>query len=367
MTRPDAALYVASLRGGGAERVMVQLATGLSRRGHAIDLVLGRAEGPYLAEVPGAVNVHSLDASRVVTSLAPLVRYLRDRRPQVLLSTLNHVNVLAIIAAKASFTGTRVVVREASSVRGQVRDATNWRTRATPWAMRAAYRGADRVVAVSEAASIELAEVVGYPQDRIEVIYNPIALDEIRAKGAEPVAHPFFDGGEPVIVSVGRLSPEKEHDTLLRAVAILRERRPVRLIVLGEGAERAGLERLRSELGLESQVDLVGFVPNPFPYVRAADAVALASRWEGLPNVLIQSLALETPVVATDAPGGAREILMDGQLGQLVPVGKPDGLAEGLEAALSGGAPPALPAAWLDRFDFDRVVERYARAMGLEQ
>ena len=362
-SRVDAALYVPSLRGGGAERVMVEIAGGLSRRGHRVALVLGEAKGAYLEHVCSDIEVVSLGTPRVTTSFVPLVFALRKLRPRAVLSTMNHANVLAIAASRLAQLDCRIVVREATCISVQVAGTADWRTRLTPWAVKLMYPLADQVIAVSRAAADDFAQVVGYRRDRIEVIYNPIDLVRVRDEAQAMVDESVFgDHGGPTVVSVGRLSPEKDHATMIRAVRRLQD---VRLVILGEGEEREPLQSLVSRMGLSERVAMPGFVANPYAYIAKADALALTSRFEGLPNVLIQALVLGTPVVATDAPGGAREILMDGMLGRLVPVGDDHAIAEALRQSFFS-PPPTLPTGWLDRFSTDAVVERYAVALGLE-
>jgi len=159
-------------------------------------------------------------------------------------------------------------------------------------------------------------------------------------------------------VAVGRLQMQKDYPTLLHAFAQVRKNRPVRLLILGEGKDRLALEELIKELGLEQDVSLPGFVMNPYAYMARASLFVLSSRWEGLPTVLIEALCCGTPVVSTDCPSGPREILRDGQYGQLVPVGDVDGLAQAIEAALNSKAPGPPSESWRP-YDLENVVNQY--------
>lgn len=360
------ALFVPDLRAGGAERVMVRLAAGLAERGHPVDLVVGRATGDYVREVPDSVRLVELGASRVVTALPRLTRYLLRARPRALLSTMNHVNVACILAAR--LTGTRVVVREASNVAGQMRDATQARARLVPWAMRITYPHADMVVACSRAAAADVAHHARLPESQVRVIENPLDLARVERLARAPAEHPWLatPGLDPVVVGVGRLVPEKDFDVLIRGVARARATSPLRLIILGEGVERPRLERLVTELGLEDVVSLPGFQSNPFAFMARAAVVALTSRWEGSPNVVIQGLALRRRVLATDAPGGARATLEDGRLGWLVPVGDERAVGAALVEALESETWTTPGPAWFRRFDAAEVVRLWAEALRLE-
>lgn len=362
--RPDLALFLPSLAGGGAERVVVDLATTLAAAGHRVELVLARREGPYLADVPSAVAVVDLGARRVAAALPALARYLRRRRPHALLATLEHANVVALLAARTA-PGVRVVVREANTTPLDL-GADGSRGRVVGWLMRRLYPRAHRVVAVSEGVASALRDGLGVPAERIEVIGNPVVTPRVLAGAGRAPAHRWFhDGGPPVVLGVGRLEPQKGFDVLLRAFAGARSRHPCRLLLLGDGGRRAELEALAAELGVAEEVALPGFDPDPFPAMAAAGAFVLSSAWEGLPNVLIQAMALGTPAVATDCPSGPAEVTDGGRLGWLVPVGDATAMADAIVAALAGGRRP-MDAAWRARYAPETVAARYERVLGLQ-
>jgi glycosyltransferase involved in cell wall biosynthesis len=237
------------------------------------------------------------------------------------------------------------------------------RARYVPALIRSFYPWADGIVAVSEGVADDLAAVTGLCRDRINVIYNPVVTPEVARMVQEPLDHPWLQPGQPpVVVAVGGLRPQKDFGTLVEAFACVRRRRPARLLILGEGWQRVNLETLVAQHRLEADVQMPGFVPNPYPYLARAAAFALSSRWEGLPGALIEALFCGVPIVATDCPSGPREILAQGQYGRLVPVGDPTALAEALESALSGELAPPPRESWR-RFEVDTVVDRYAEAL----
>jgi glycosyltransferase involved in cell wall biosynthesis len=192
------------------------------------------------------------------------------------------------------------------------------------------YRWADAVVAVSQGVADELVHYVRIPAEKVRVIYNPIVTPELFRKAEEPLEHPWFREGEPpVILGVGRLTKQKDFPTLIRAFALVRQQRPARLMILGEGEERPQLEALVKELGIAEDVSLPGFVQNPYPYMKKAAVFVLSSRWEGLPTVLIEAAALDVPVISTNCPSGPAEILAM-YSDQLVDVGDKDGMARAI-------------------------------------
>jgi glycosyltransferase involved in cell wall biosynthesis len=205
--------------------------------------------------------------------------------------------------------------------------------------------------------------MTGLPRDRIDVVYNPVVTPEVQQMVRAPVDHPWLQPGQsPVVMAVGVLRRQKDFGTLVEAFGLLRRRRPARLLILGEGRERARLETLVARCRLESDVHMPGFVANPYAYLARAAAFALPSRWEGLPGVLIEAMFCGVPTVATDCPGGSREILAHGRYGRLVPVGDPNALAEALESALSGELAPPPRESWRP-FEMNTVVDRYTEVL----
>ena len=358
------ALVAPSLRGGGAERVVVDLARGLSARGHDVDLVLARAEGVFLADVPPEVEVVDLQAARVAAALPGLVTYLRGRRPTAVLATMAHVNIVAVVARDFARVRTRLLVREANTISDSAANSKNRRGRHMPRLMRYAYPRANAIIAPSQGVAADLAALLRLPTEAIEVIPNPTLTQEMLARASEPVDHTWFGpGSPPVIVAAGRLSAQKDFATLIRAFALVRGSCPARLVILGEGDERAALLALSTELGVREFVDLPGFQPNPFAFMKKASVFVLSSAWEGLPNVLIQAMALGVPVAATDCRSGPREILEGGRLGPLVPVGEAQRLADAILGCLRDPVPADVLRHASLRYDAKSVVERYATLM----
>ena len=333
------AVFLPGLYGGGGERTMLSLSGGLAAAGHEVDLVLAKSEGPYLDQVPPTVRLVELNAWKTVTSLPSLARYLRRERPVAMLSALSRANVVAAWARRLTGRPPRLVVNEQNTVSVWARNASDWGKRLVPRLARAFYPWTNAVVGVSRGVADDLVEAVGLPADLVHVIFNPGITADMRERAKERSDHPWFAEGEPpVILAVGALIPQKDYPNLLRAMARVRAERPARLIILGEGRERPSLEALVRELDLEDDVALPGFVRNPYAFMSRADVFALSSRWEGLPTVLVEALYCRARLVATDCPSGPREILDGGRHGRLVPTERDDLLAEGLLAALAGGA-----------------------------
>jgi len=364
MRRKLITIFLPSLMGGGAERMMLNLTLGLAGAGLDVDLVLARATGDYLDEVPDGVKLIDLGARRTITALPGLARYLKQRHPAALLSALDHANLVALAAKAISGTPTPVFVSVRNTLSMSTRRSGRLRDRLVLYLTRHFYVRARAVIAVSRGVAADLASLTGLPQDRIKVIYNPVVTPELRALAAEELAHPWFaPGAPPVILAAGRLTEQKGFVTLISAFLQVRTKRSVRLLILGEGPERRHLESEIRRLGLGNEVRLEGFVKNPFAYMCQAALFVLSSLWEGLPGVLIQAMACGAPVVSTDCPSGPREILEDGRLGPLVPTGDATALADAIVATLDN--PPGQDDL-LERagdFALDEVTRQYLEVL----
>ncbi|MGA7766831.1 MAG: glycosyltransferase [Candidatus Sulfotelmatobacter sp.] len=354
------ALFHPSLIHGGIPRVFANLARGFLERGLAVDMVQATPEGSFREQVPVGVHLVDLNASRALTSVFPLVRYLRRERPDAMISGAIQTNIAAVWAKWLAQVPTRLILTEHNIISAITNNAPMFRTRVTPFFVRRFYPWADELVAVSQGAAEDLAMLLGVPPNRIHVIYNPIIGPEFWRRAAEPLADRAFAADpRPVILAVGRLHYHKDYPTLLQAMAIMRRATNARLVFLGDGEERGNLVALARQLNVDSCVSFLGDVPNPLPYMKGSAALALSSIVEALPTVLIEALAVGLSIVATDCPTGPREILCDGAHGTLVPVGDSAALAEALARVLQQPRRPSIPDEALARFRHDHVISKY--------
>ncbi len=353
MARPGPiCFFLHAPEAGGAQRRTLQLAGGIAALGLEVELLVVGAEGPLAAEVPPDVPLVALDTRlphlpwvrdkrrrRMRAAVPALADYLRVRKPRALVAAANHAHFPALAARALAGTGTPLVLRITNALReGRSGPGSQARRVVAGWS----YGGADAVTTVAPSLAAEVVELVPALVDRTRFLPDPIVDDDLLAKGEAAPGPEWPSAGEgPVILGVGRLVPQKDMGTLVRAFAHLRQRRPARLLVLGDGPERGMLEALARELGVAGDVFLPGFCANPFPAMRRAGAFALSSRWEGLPGALVEAMALGCPVASTDYPG-ARYMLEDGRLGPLAPPGDPEALAGALESLLDHPPPRDL-------------------------
>lgn len=357
------ALFLPALCDGGAERVFLNLAAGIARLGHPVDLVLSHAEGVYLDQVPRSVrlielNGRALCALRTTASLPAFMRYLQRERPEAVLAGLN-ANFVGVFAKRLTGVPRRLVISEHNTfsvINGQ---RPSWCRMLATELVRRSYVWADGIVAVSEGVAADLARTSGIDPHHIQVIYNPVVTAELLQKKEASLDDPWFRPGEPpVILGVGRLTAQKNFALLIEAVAVVRKSRAVRLLILGEGEDRRELESMVNRLSLNQEVRLPGFVPNPYPYMVGASLFVLSSSWEGLPTVLIEALFCGARVIATDCPSGPREILHEGRYGSLVPVGDVAALSRAIDRSLSQDAIHPPRESWLP-FTLESTVDKY--------
>jgi glycosyltransferase involved in cell wall biosynthesis len=371
----------------------MRLAGALADRGHAVDLVICFSQGACADQVPD--NVRRVVLPRVPKRLArllPLVadpaalglltramlskarpsptmahlwglsRYLRRERPSGLVAAGTDLNLEAVWARRLAATPMRLLICEHIHLSSALAHANTWRQRNWPGLVRRTYPAADGIVAVSRGVAQDLSALIEVAGERISVIYNPVVGPDVAGRAREPVSHPWLAPGcPPVVLGAGRLVADKDFASLVCAVARLRRAREVRLVILGEGkaADRDQLLALANELGCANDVDIPGFVHNPFAYMARAAVFALSSRLEGFGNVLVEAMACGCPVVSTDCRSGPDEILDGGRYGRLVPVGDSAALADALALTLTAPPPRELLIGRAQEFSIERAAIAY--------
>jgi glycosyltransferase involved in cell wall biosynthesis len=349
--------------------VTLLLAEGFAARGLQVDLVLAVRQGSYLEQVPAGVRLIDLGARRPIAKLMALARYLRQQRPAVLLSALDYINI-AGCARRLAGVRTRIVLGVHNHVSvdlagsSALAGTSGRRGAVRRFLLRAFYRYADDIVAVSQGVANDLIAFTGLAPSRVRVIHNPVVTRELYELAQQEINHPWLlDRRVPVVLAVGRLTTQKDFPTLLRAFAAARRECPCRLVFLGDGEERSRLEALTRDLGVADAVAFLGFVQNPYAWMSRSHVLALSSRWEGLPTVLIEALAVGTPVIATDCPSGPREILVDGEFGTLVPVGDVGALGRAIGSTLRSPGDRARLRRRAEAFTLDRAIDNYLQAL----
>lgn len=334
---------------------MLELARRFLADGMRVDVVNLAGDGELALEVPPSARYLAMGTASqpsrlglAISSLGLLRRYLLNERPDVVLGTMTGTNLVTLLAARiAAFRG-RVIVREAASTLNA--------SRGMKWLIRSLYGRADHVITVSQGVADDLA-ALGLSRDRMTAIPNPIDADRIRALAGGESHLPV----KPYLITVGRMTPQKDQVTLLEAFAASNARSTHTLILVGGGPERARLQALVDSLQLADVVHFAGPLENPYPLMAKASLLVLSSRWEGYPNVLLEAIALGVPVVSTDCRSGPAELLEHGRFGRLVAVGDVPGLANAVDRELE--APSGGGSEVLRRHLPSVIADRYAKIL----
>lgn len=364
---PHLAVFVASLADGGIGKMRVHLINEIAGRGYRVDLVVADDRSPYMRRVAPSVHVEKVRTSNAVTGVPSMAAYLLRRRPPIVLTQRIRVNVLTQRANRLIGSPSRIYVTANTNITAQLASLRPEKRERQLAMLRRYYPRNTGIIAISQGVADDLSEILGWSSGHIAIAPNPVVTPELYRLASEPLDHPWFAPGQPpVILGIGRLEPQKDFATLVRAFALVRADRPCRLVILGEGAQRVELEGLAAELGIATDVDMPGFVDNPYAFLQHSALFAFSSRWEGFGNALAEALAIGTPVVSTDCPDGPAEILDGGRFGPLVPVGDPDALAQAMRQVMQTPPERDVLRAASERYSQARSASAYLEAMGLD-
>jgi glycosyltransferase involved in cell wall biosynthesis len=349
-------LLIPHLGGGGAERVTTLLARGLTAEKYEVHLGL-ITQAQTSEAVPASVHVHALGAPRVRAGAFRLLRLVRRLKPNLILSGMAHLNFLVLLLRPFFSHGTRVLVRQNGTI--SVTPAFGGMPGYTRLLYRLLYRRADGVICQTQSMAEDLARELGVPENRLTVLPNPVDVEEIRSYLSLNPAPQTSLG--PHLLAVGRLSPEKGFDLLLKAmVSVRREFPQASLLIAGVGPEEAALKTERHALGLDVAVRFAGYIDRPWTLFPSATVFVLPSRHEGLPNALLEAAAAKLPIVALPAAGGVADLLRDQPGVWLASTISEGALAASLLAALHSlqtGERLAHP--FVEAFRIDRAIRAY--------
>ncbi|ANB01379.1 glycosyltransferase [Ectothiorhodospira sp. BSL-9] len=332
-----------------------------------IDLLVIREDSRHLHSLPENVHVVRLGTRHSGLAVAPLRDYLVAHQPPVLLAAKDRAGRAALKARRMAGVDTRIYIRLGTTLSQALEGRSNIRKWLRYRPMRRLYPKADGIIAVSQGVAEDIQQITGLAPERLHVVRNPVITHRLAEQASAPPPHPWLtDNGDPVIMGMGRLTRQKDFPTLMRAFARLLRKRPARLLILGDGADRSTLEDLARELGIADRLLLPGFDPNPYAWLSRANLFVLSSAWEGSPNALTEAMALGIPVVSTDCRSGPREILQGGQYGPLVPVGDAAALADAMLEVLDSPLGPAYIKEAVAEYHAETSARRYLEVMGLE-
>lgn len=334
--------FASRLGGGGAEMHLLRVMNHLDRSKFRVSLAVTRPTGPLMSALAGDIKTHVLDTGsrdsttvRMMRAIAPLRRLVNRERPDVVCSMMELANLVNLLASSGATHRPQIVLGVQTPPSIALRQGRQPVSRLALALIPRLYTRADGIIALSRGVADDVASLAPRAADRITTIYNAGFESSVIEKAREPLADDERPGAHPVIVACGRLKALKGFNHLIDALAIVRKSVAAELWIIGEGEERAKLEKQIARLGLNDCVRLMGFKLNPYKYMAAADVFVLSSLYEGFGNVIVEAMACSTPVVAADCPYGPREIIEDGETGLLVPPADAGAMAKAILRVLT--------------------------------
>jgi glycosyltransferase involved in cell wall biosynthesis len=365
---PHVCLFILKFGDGGVERMMVNIARGLSLIGARVDFIVKETQAPYLHLLPPEVRIIKFHVSKQKAALPKLLDYLKRNDPDILLSAKILDDQVALQAKQRHPGRTRFFLRPGTALisRMKARGTHPLRRWLKTRQLASLFNRSDGVVAVSQGVADEVVELSKIPLEKINVIKNPTITPELYQQAEAVIDEPWLAPDQaPLILGIGGLRRQKDFPTLIRAFARVRKTLPCRLMILGQGNKEGALLSLAKELGLGDDFRLAGFVENPYAYLKGAKLFVLSSLWEGSPNVLTEALALGTSCVSTDCPSGPYEVTRGGEVAPLVPMGDPERLAEAMLQTLRKPLDPERLKHAVSDYTLEKSARSYLAAFGL--
>lgn len=328
-------LLLSRFENGGLERVQANLAPVFTQSGIDTWLVAGKFLKDAEAMLPNGISTLELSPTGKLMFIFNLYCQLQIHQPDVVMSTSDDVSCLVLLLRKLFFPKIKVICSQ-HSVSIPLNQATGIQKlkyllilKAMQWL----WGKADALIAVSSALAEDVQKNVRL-KSSISTIYNPIVLPNYPALIEQPIVYPWLDKNIPTFVFVGRLAKVKRVDLVLQAFKQVQQKQLCRLLIVGDGTEKAFILDFIRKNDLTDVCHLTGQQHNPLPWIKSADALVLSSDYEGFGNVIVEAMACGTQVIATDCPFGPAEILDNGRYGQLVPVNDSEALAEAMEKVI---------------------------------
>ncbi len=360
-------IFFSSFDRGGAEKTAINLSKGLFVNGFPVDiLTTSPISFNFLSHLPPSTRFISLSERSKVDLERDLLIYLKDTKPHVLVLWKGFENLsLDLLKRIKNYTETILRVGTTFSERNKNRNII--KKIFSRLVLKRNIKLINKIITVSRGVAEDIIRLTKVPKEKVYILPNPTIVPEIFDMAKEEINHSWFKRKDLFkILGVGGFRRSKDFPTLIRAFDIVRKKLSARLIILGDGRQRKKIESVINKLNLKDYVWLPGFKENPYPFMEKSDIFVLSSKWEGCPNVLIESMAFGTPVVSTDCPSGPREILSDGKYGILVPVGDEKKLADAIIKTLSNPLPKDLLKSAVKKYDYIESTKAYLKVFDLQ-
>lgn len=332
MNKPNLLFLITSLSGGGAERVLVDILKGINKKLFNVHLAVEKLEGEYLPLIPDDIQTIVLSKEN---SLSPIKRIkllnsvIEEYAIDVAIGFMQGPNKTIMRSKLLSKNNYKTILTEHNNPKLNYHKSSSYLIKALRvFEMKFLYKKSDKIITVSEGIKNFLVDQWSIKQEKITVIYNPVDIKKIRNKLKENVE---FDWGAlqnfKIIIAIGRLVEQKGYQDLLNVFKIVKTSVPSKLLILGKGPLENELRNLATELGLIDDLYMLGFVDNPWTFLKNSDLYLSTSKWEGFHLTIVESMACGTLPVATDCNYGPREIIENNVDGLLVPVNKVEVIA----------------------------------------
>jgi len=352
-------IILPDLRGGGAEKLHVNLANYWVNLGYVVEFVLMQKKGDLLDLLSPQVLVTDLKVDRILGITLPLARYLKSNKG-IVLAVMWPVTTVSVIAWLLSGFKQKIILSDHNFLSISTIRELNISRFTLKFTMGITYRLATHIIAVSKGVKADLQRLSGLPNSKISVIYNPVTqIPFPSGKVKQEIKKLWGSEFDYHILAVGSLENQKGFDDLIIAFSKICKKVNAQLIILGEGSKREFLSNLVLKLDLEGKVSMPGFVKDPNLWFETADLFVLSSKWEGFGNVVVEALEFGVPIVSTDCDSGPREILENGKYGTLVPVGDTDALSSSIYDSLFAHHDKNVLIARSKDFSIDKISQQY--------
>ncbi|MBR9879746.1 MAG: glycosyltransferase [Gammaproteobacteria bacterium] len=358
------AFVLPDARGGGAERVIINLANSLSSD-FKVYIFFGSLTGDLLNLVSDKVKVIEMTgATSGLRNVPSIIKYTKYFGVDYLCGTLGMA--FAVSIAAPLLRRTTCVARLGNTLSYDIKEK-KLIGRFLSTLLFQSLHFSDAIICQSKFMRDDLYEVIfnsKYLENKTRVIYNPVDRKKIRELASERVKEQF-DFSFPTIVMVGRIERQKDHISALNAFKLFQRHYPEsKFLIIGKGSLSDAIKKYSDQMNLQENVHFLGFKKNPYPYIARSDILLLTSIYEGFSNVLLESFSLATPVVATDSPGGNSELVVDGENGALCKVSDPNDICLGM-VAVSDNKEELVSrlkkSKYLESFDVDVIANQYVR------
>jgi len=351
--------FLASLRGGGAERSVVNLCDYFIDQGYDVDLVLVDYVGQYISILNKKVNIFNFSKRRSFHSIFSLRKYILKRQPDILMSSVINLNLILIFTKLIIFNKikTKIFLNQVNHMTSAMSKSQNNLTYFEKFKFKTItllYSFSDGLISMSQGVMEDMKSYGMLKNSNLTYIYNPIYRDNLI-----PVENALPHFTKPTFISVGRLEYQKNFFFLLKAFAKVREKINCQLIILGQGSEESDLKKYSRSLNIMDDVNFLGFVENPYSYMQRADTFVLSSRWEGFGNVIVEALACGIQIVSTNCNSGPSEILDNGKYGFLAEVDEVEKFSDLMITSLDSKIEKKLLINRAKTFSIDKIGRKY--------